>query len=331
MNLHHSRSAYVELLTLASAKLGIERYKIEKDYWLCKILKEVSLSEYRDMVFFKGGTSLLKGYGMIDRFSEDLDLFVYSGNPRSSKTAEKKLISDVSHFMITNNKGTYREKESSLGGNFRNLHFSYTEDTADTGLKQHLEVEIKCCDLSDKSLIYYPSTKRIISPIVTQFLDNISNTRLIEVFELTRFEVICIDPRKTLCDKISRLTRLSYNDDFETLIAKYIRDVYDIHCIVHNPEYIKFLKSDEFIEALKQVTDEDGLRQHFQSHSQVSKACIFAQTKETLNLPTILRAYKNDLRKLVFDSDSMPSLDEIIDTIASLQKVLQQFDEKYRI
>jgi predicted nucleotidyltransferase component of viral defense system len=69
MNLHTDKAAYEELLTLAAERSGIERYKVEKDYWVCKMLREIALSEHGGKVYFKGGTSLSKGYGLIDRFS----------------------------------------------------------------------------------------------------------------------------------------------------------------------------------------------------------------------------------------------------------------------
>jgi len=47
---------------------------IEKDIWVCKLL-EILFSLPYAMVF-KGGTSLSKGYGLISRFSEDLDITI---------------------------------------------------------------------------------------------------------------------------------------------------------------------------------------------------------------------------------------------------------------
>ena len=48
---------------------------IEKDYYVTEILRIVA-ERLGDKVMFKGGTSLSKGWGLINRFSEDVDLFV---------------------------------------------------------------------------------------------------------------------------------------------------------------------------------------------------------------------------------------------------------------
>jgi predicted nucleotidyltransferase component of viral defense system len=329
MNLHFDNEAFRELVELSADCFGYAQSHVEKDYWVCKILREVALSEYSGKIFFKGGTSLSKAYGLIFRFSEDLDVFAYSGNSQSSKQAEKTLNRHISHFVIDNNRELYREELSKTGGDFRKLAFSYDTHYESSGLKENLEVEIKCCMLEDKSKMYYPVDKRKIESIITEYLTKIAKQDIINRFDLQAFEVHVISPKRTLCDKISRLTRLSYNDDFETLIAKHIRDVYDIYCLLNTEKYQTFILTDEFMDALKSITDEDGLYRNSQSHNSISKAVIFENTEQTLKLPAITRAYKNELKQLMFDANKLPELDTVIETFGKLRKPLERFD-KYR-
>lgn len=56
-------------------KLNISSAIVEKDLWVCIILKYLfSDFEYKDDIVFKGGTSLSKVYKLIEIFSEDIDL-----------------------------------------------------------------------------------------------------------------------------------------------------------------------------------------------------------------------------------------------------------------
>lgn len=298
MVLHLENEAFRELIELSADHFGYEQSHVEKDYWVCKILKELAASGFAENIYFKGGTSLSKAYAIIDRFSEDLDMFAFSGNPSSSKQAEKTLNRNISHFVIENNAAMYKEELSKTGGDFRKLAFSYDTHYESAGLKENLEVEIKCCTLEDKSAMFYPAQHQQITPIITEYLLAIENQELIQRFALDAFEVQTIDPKRTLCDKISRLTRLSYNDDFEMLIAKHIRDIYDLYRLLNIPEYIEFTRSEDFLEALQRVTDEDGLYRNSQSHNPISEAHVFAQTEETLKLPAIVRAYNEELRRV---------------------------------
>lgn len=69
-----------DALTEAALGKGIPPIILEKDFRVCRILRLIfSDSEFGARVVFKGGTSLSKAYGVIDRFSEDVDLGIDPG------------------------------------------------------------------------------------------------------------------------------------------------------------------------------------------------------------------------------------------------------------
>jgi len=217
----------------------------------------------------------------------------------------------------------YVAELSKIGGDFRKLAFSYDAHYENSGLKENLEVELKCCTLEDKSAMYYLAQKRQIQPIVAQYLHAVDNKDIISRFEIEAFDVQTIDPKRTLCDKISRLTRLSFSNDYEMLIAKHIRDVYDIFCLLNMPKYRDFIYSVEFLNAMLQVTNEDGLQTPYKS---ISQAKIFAEPERTLKLPNIFRAYNIELKQLMFEASLLPSLSEVIQNISLLKQPLGRFD-----
>lgn len=64
-----------DLFRAAAAKRGLPEAILEKDFWVCWVLKRLfTLTNPPAGLLFKGGTSLSKVYGLIDRFSEDVDL-----------------------------------------------------------------------------------------------------------------------------------------------------------------------------------------------------------------------------------------------------------------
>src|SRR3989304_9563695 len=59
----------------AQSRLGLPPASIEKDFWVCWTLwKLFNLPEWGKNLVFKGGTSLSKGWDLIKRFSEDIDV-----------------------------------------------------------------------------------------------------------------------------------------------------------------------------------------------------------------------------------------------------------------
>jgi hypothetical protein len=95
-----------ELYQAASQKLGIGEVIIEKDFWVCWTLRALfTLSGIANHLIFKGGTSLSKVWGVITRFSEDIDVSLgrdwlgFSGEhdpeKASSKNKRKDLIEEL--------------------------------------------------------------------------------------------------------------------------------------------------------------------------------------------------------------------------------------------
>ena len=74
--------------------LGINQVAIEKDWWVTATLKALFQTDYHESLIFKGGTSLSKGFNIIERFSEDIDLAIshsFFGIEKTSKNQREKL------------------------------------------------------------------------------------------------------------------------------------------------------------------------------------------------------------------------------------------------
>ena len=78
MTFVHDDRDFPQLLTLVTEETRIAPALVEKDYWVTHCMW--ALHQTGLDLWFKGGTSLSKGYGIIERFSEDLDLMVQHGS-----------------------------------------------------------------------------------------------------------------------------------------------------------------------------------------------------------------------------------------------------------
>lgn len=73
---------------------GINQVAIEKDWWVTVTLKALFQTDCCDSLIFKGGTSLSKGFNIIERFSEDIDLAIshsFFGIEKTNKSQRDKL------------------------------------------------------------------------------------------------------------------------------------------------------------------------------------------------------------------------------------------------
>jgi predicted nucleotidyltransferase component of viral defense system len=71
-----SNERRIEILNQASNNTGLPAIAVEKDWWVTLALKASFELKYAASIVFKGGTSLSKGWNLIERFSEDIDLAI---------------------------------------------------------------------------------------------------------------------------------------------------------------------------------------------------------------------------------------------------------------
>ena len=73
--LNHTIDERIAMLQRAEEKFRINQVAIEKDWWVTVVLNALFKCSCADQLIFKGGTSLSKGWNLIERFSENIDLY----------------------------------------------------------------------------------------------------------------------------------------------------------------------------------------------------------------------------------------------------------------
>lgn len=83
--------AMLSAFDTTAQRLGTSAQNIEKDFWVCWTLDALfnELKEGGPRLLFKGGTSLSKGFGLIERFSEDIDVTVFRDDLGEPATVEE--------------------------------------------------------------------------------------------------------------------------------------------------------------------------------------------------------------------------------------------------
>src|SRR3546814_41920 len=78
------------LFTTTAQRLGTTPQNVEKDFWVCWTL-DALFNGLPDgpRLLFKGGTSLSKGFGLIKRFSEDIDVTVFRDDLGQAHSVEE--------------------------------------------------------------------------------------------------------------------------------------------------------------------------------------------------------------------------------------------------
>lgn len=238
MILHNDDIIFKDVLLSASFHLSIPLTFVEKDYWITLVLSRLAKSKYVNESVFKGGTSLSKGYNLIERFSEDVDIAVINDNGKTGneiktiiRTIEKEITADLTELQM--------EGVSSKGSRFRKSVFEYVS-TEKSNQNNKLIVEV------NSFANPFPFQRLSIQSMVFDFLMQTGNEQYIAQYNLLPFEVNVLDKEQTLLEKMVSLIRFSFEENPIESISQKIRHFYDLYFLMYNVECAVFVASDSF-------------------------------------------------------------------------------------
>lgn len=320
MKLHENKTLFNQAVRFTAQKLGILDIYVEKDYWVTFALKIIFSSEAADYTIFKGGTALSKCYGIIERFSEDIDLVIVksledSGNQLKIKTQKISKILDP-YFPEIEVEGITQK----MGMNRKTAHSYAKEFSGEFG-------QVRDSIIIEASWLGYfePNENREIKTLIAEMMDKNDQTQLISEYGLEPFKVSVLKPTRTLCEKIMSLVRFSYSEDAISDLKSKVRHIYDIYKMLEVPEIKDFFNSEQFEMMILKVAQDDTVS--YKSNNEWLKnhpknALIFADKINVWN--EIEPVYKADFGKLVYGE--LPDAKEMVRTMEIVENRLQNID-----
>ena len=100
MKLHLNKELLKDMIDALNTRSGIAIDIIEKDYYVCMLLKELSKKQSELKAYFKGGTAIYKILDTMNRFSEDIDLTVKVLAEESNTRNKKRLKESALGYKI---------------------------------------------------------------------------------------------------------------------------------------------------------------------------------------------------------------------------------------
>ena len=308
MKLHLHQGLLEDAIRASSDFFKIAPVYIEKDYWLCKILQQLSRSRFTESTVFKGGTSLSKGYGLINRFSEDIDIAVITGNLTGNQV--KTLISNVCKAITQGLHEIDVPELTSKGSRFRKVIYKYPS-TIDTSMYQAVtsRVIVEVNSFANP----YPFEKRVIKSFITEYLEEKGMQSFITEYDMYPFTLNVLDKYRTLCEKVVSLLRFSCTKNPLDGIGEKIRHFYDIYFLLDDNECIACLQ-DNFIHDINKLIEHDKETFNFPEgwrEIPMNEIPLLNSYNELWN--KLKETYRRELGALAYSP--IPSSDEIYEKI----------------
>lgn len=294
MRLYQDVELFSQIVNKISKEKGINEAIIEKDYFVSLILKQIA-KENKNIVF-KGGTSLSKCFGLINRFSEDIDI---SCEHKLSQSEIKninhsivKIVKDLGFTLVN-------EKEILSGMDYNKFEIAYPSLYKSNGLKQDVIIETVF------SINAYPIENMFASNIIYEYLEDNNLLDKVVFEEIVPFIVKTQSITRTFVDKVFALCDYYLNKD----ITEHSRHLYDLYKMYNSINF-----NDDFILYIREIRELRKLK----------RFCTSADDKYDINL-----LLKEIIDKEIYKDDYANVTDLITydhinyeDTIKTIYKII---------
>lgn len=322
MNLHDNKDIFEAAIQLASATkeeggLGIKQIYLEKDYWICRSLKQLAECKEAEVAVFKGGTSLSKAYGLGNRFSEDIDIAITS-DPDRTDNQTKTTISHISKAMsagLEEVQNPATRKYSKYRKAF--YHYPVVVETSVVGAINPGQILIEIVSFANP----YPFGKQTIKCFLTDYLEKAGREDLIEEYGMQSFEINVLAKSRTATEKLVSLIRHSLATDYISELKAKIRHFYDLHFLWNDPESNAYLLSDDFRNEFNALLSSDQARfkePEGWSDKTVSDSPLINSFDDVWT--ELSKTYSKELPELAYQA--IPSSEDVAASFKELSKLL---------
>lgn len=316
------------LFSNVSSKVHLSPAIVEKDFWVCVMLDYLfGRSPWKKNLAFKGGTSLSKAFGLIKRFSEDIDLILdwrllgYAKDepwePRSNTQqdlfnlrANERSAAFLKDVFVPRVKADLeaelgREIELEMDARDPNtVIYRYPCAFADASILREIRLE------SGALAAWTPASMRSIMPYAAESYP--------QLFKIPETFVYTVEPERTFWEKVTILHREAMRTpERGPMQSRYSRHYYDLWCM------IKAGVKDEALKKAKLLDEVVAFKRKFYR-------CTWAKYEEAM-LGKISLMPPECSRKMLFDDykhmqnmifGPKPPFEEILSAISALEQEL---------
>ena len=324
--------AFKDLLRAAADYNGMRLELVEKDYWVTRVLRSVcDDAALAGCVIFKGGTSLSKGFKLIDRFSEDVDLLL-TGPAFGALPADKEVEKTLRRVFTTVCSGTglicpRKDVPSGQAPDWyvrRKYNSVFRLLLPGCSVSSSLSMDVVKVEPGFRGGPN-PHTLRNISSLAAEFLVG-QPSGIRQTFEACQdiepFPMELLAPSRTFVEKLFAAHKSAVDGEIQ------VRHLYDLTRLRHDPGVIAALENGTIA---KLISDVIQISQKFY-HLQIDEVSFDLRTSPAFKpTPEQRQQFR---RRYEADKDyyykGQPPFDEIMREIDAIRETLPQPKELRR-
>lgn len=307
-----SREILEELILNINSRTGIRNDILEKDYYVCLILKDLASKQKKLQAYFKGGTAVYKILDHMNRFSEDIDLTVKvneneSNNSNKTRLKKSSLGYDIDGLELMSEETVDKKGSITSFYKYESL-FSLNE----LFKSERIQIEATSFTVSE------PVSTYIIEPLVYKYATDEEKSILKEKYNISEFEIEIIKLERIFIDKIFAV-EFYYEREMYEDVSKHL---YDISVMIRNDDIKQLLRNKSELNKLIGYKRKEE-KSRLGGISESKKIIDFDYMKIELD-DNLINAFNKMQRIYVLDDESIITFDEVKDTIKILLEVFKK-------
>jgi predicted nucleotidyltransferase component of viral defense system len=253
MLFHLKEEDFKKFIGDMSKRINIDADIIEKDYYVCTVLKELAEKQEYLKAYFKGGTAVYKILDTMNRFSEDIDLtveVVKGDSNNSNKTRLKKSALGYKIPGLVLDKDKTKDVKQSVTAYYKYFTFFENEENQ---LHRAGEIQIEATSFT----VSEPTELHIIEPILYKYANEKEREILTKEFDIKPFEIKVQKLERIFVDKLFA-AQLYFEKQMYVDLSKHLYDL----TILFKTKRIKdlFNNEEEFEKIVKYKRKEEIYR-----------------------------------------------------------------------
>lgn len=316
MKLHLNKDVFKQFINKISIETNIAMDILEKDYYVCCILQELSKKQDELQAYFKGGTAIYKILDTMNRFSEDIDLTVKI-NEKLNNTQKKKVFEKTAFDYHVEGLTLNKEKSIKYGKSetaFYNYETAFDIDTAPLQRAGEIQIESTSFTVSE------PIEEAEIEPIIYKYASDDEKIILNEEFEVKPINIKIIKLERMFIDKI-------FAAEFYYIRKEYTdtsKHIYDLCALINNDKIKKLLNNEkELIKLVGYKREEEKIRTEGINSDIKIKNFSYLNCKLE---EEFIEKFKNMQNKYIISENYKIDMDKINQTIHSIKKIFSDID-----
>jgi len=258
MRLHTEENNFIQLLRIISNSSKLDIDILEKDYYVCVVLRQLAQNQNELKAYFKGGTAIYKKLNEMRRFSEDIDLTVGDDENLSNTQNMKKFEKSAKSYSVDGLELLPEKTDNRKGSITAFYKYKTVVEYATNPLRRGGEIQVEATSFTESE----PLEECEIFPLIYKFANQQQRQILESNYDVKPFKLSMVKLERTFIDKLFAAQKyyIDFSDRELSKPTELAKHLYDIAVIFEENQIKDFLNDNDEVNRMEAIRRREETR-----------------------------------------------------------------------